>query len=78
MGPPKAMWLQFGHGCGAVEIGDKIMVRPKGAAASIRPRLRSRGDRAIVGGDDDAAGVLQFGHGCGAVEISNRRLPRPA
>ena len=72
--------LQFGHGCGAVEIRVPRPQNPAGYRASIRPRLRSRGDSVRTARRHLAAGLLQFGHGCGAVEISwtarNRRRAR--
>ena len=40
-----------------------------GRCASIRPRLRSRGDEHFCQGDSRAIIRLQFGHGCGAVEM---------
>ena len=39
-----SMKLQFGHGCGAVEIGSASGDLGASYPASIRPRLRSRGD----------------------------------
>ena len=86
--------LQFGHGCGAVEIcySDSPLKRLTDCfnsataaepwrsqrvastsglmqAASIRPRLRSRGDLIEVIPHVVSAETLQFGHGCGAVEM---------
>ena len=40
--------LQFGHGCGAVEMHQTARPGRRGVPASIRPRLRSRGDTYFV------------------------------
>ena len=62
--------LQFGHGCGAVEIRREARrLRKPLNRASIRPRLRSRGDLKLARMYSRTEAGLQFGHGCGAVEM---------
>ena len=43
-GPRCPVSLQFGHGCGAVEMRNQGVMSFLSRLASIRPRLRSRGD----------------------------------
>ena len=77
-GEDQANWesvkLQFGHGCGAVEIPKGIVVAA-GAGYSFNSATAAEPWRLSLELDARAGGRgLQFGHGCGAVEISLARL----
>ena len=52
--------LQFGHGCGAVEIGSDPLIFTSPIHASIRPRLRSRGDKVLTEENGRAGSVASI------------------